>query len=179
MKGIKRFRQAIKNQQDAGGGEFRLAYHDAEEIAAEIEEEFGWAQGVPALVDADGNVVPLTTKVMYGDDGREVQVNHFRLAGHNFGDRLKWRVREMSGAVLDLGYLRLYVPDSWEKLEKDVDRIEIGDIEPDVCNYFSENGMKCSKCPAHSSTSCKVYIIYDVLRRAKALAERDGKGAEQ
>ena len=56
MKGIKRFRQAIKNQQDFGNGEFRLTYHDAKEIAAEIEEELSrlsWAQGVPAPVDAD------------------------------------------------------------------------------------------------------------------------------
>lgn len=39
IKGIKRLRQAIKNQQDAGCGEFRLTYHDAKEIAAEIDDE--------------------------------------------------------------------------------------------------------------------------------------------
>ena len=80
MKGIKRFRQAIKNQQDLGNGEFRLSYHDAEEIAAEIEDELArvsWAKDVPAPVDADGNVVPLTTKVMYDDDGDRLSVASF------------------------------------------------------------------------------------------------------
>ena len=37
--GVARLRQAIKNQRDAGEGEFHLTYHDAEEIAAEIEDE--------------------------------------------------------------------------------------------------------------------------------------------
>lgn len=75
MKGIKRFRQAIKNQRDAGEGEFHLNYHDAKEIADEIDAElleicnsaereigrYVWVHGVPAPVDADGEVVPLTT----------------------------------------------------------------------------------------------------------------------
>ena len=159
MKGIKRFRQAIKNQQDLGNGEFRLTYHDAEEIAGEIEDELArlsWAQGVPAPVDADGNVVPLTTRVMYDDDGREVQVNHFRLTGHNVGDRLKWRVREMSGAVLDLDHLHLARPDSWERLEEDIFTLAVSKRLAD---------------PKGDAKEC--------VSRAKALAERDVKGAER
>lgn len=74
MKGIKRFRQAIKNQRDAGEGEFHLNYHDAEEIAAEIEDEYGWAAGVPVPRDADGEVVPLTTRLMYTNKGEIIRV---------------------------------------------------------------------------------------------------------
>ena len=48
MNGIKRFRQAIKNQQDFGDGEFHLTYQDAEDLASEIEKESGWAAGIPA-----------------------------------------------------------------------------------------------------------------------------------
>lgn len=72
MKGIERFRQAIKNQQDAGEGEFHLAYKDAEEITDEIENELSrlsWAQGVPAPVDANCETVPLTIEVMYDREG--------------------------------------------------------------------------------------------------------------
>lgn len=39
MKGIKRFRQAIKNQRDLGNGDLRLTYQDAEKLCCEIEEE--------------------------------------------------------------------------------------------------------------------------------------------
>ena len=181
IKGIKRFRQAIKNQQDLGNGDLRLAYHDAEEIAAEIEGELAqlaWAKGVPAPVDADGEVVPLTTKAMYDEDGREVQVNHFRLTGHNVGDRLKWRVREMSGAVLDLDHLHLARPDSWEKLEEDVKRF--GD-DGTACEYFCNELRICDGCrsPSHIGFNCRNGVARDVLRRAEALAERDAKGAEQ
>ena len=42
MKGIERFRQAIRNQRDAGEGEFCLIYHDAEKIAAKILFGFDW-----------------------------------------------------------------------------------------------------------------------------------------
>ena len=174
IKGIKRLRQAIKNQQDLGNGDLRLTYHDTEEIAAEIEGELAqlaWAQGVPAPVDADGEVVPLTTKVMYDEVGREVQVNHFRLAGHNFGDRLKWRVREMSGAVLDLGSLHLRRPDSWELLEKDVSKAE----DKGICGYFgfAVNRPCSEECPARDARdSCAVTALHDVMRRAKALAGR-------
>lgn len=189
IKGTKRLRQAIKNQRDAGGGEFRLAYHDAEEIAAEIEDElleicgsaeretgrYAWAQGVPAPVDADGNVVPLTTKVMYDEDGREVQVNHFRLAGHNVGDRLKWRVREMSGAVLDLDHLHLARPDSWERLEEDIGSVS----NSSICTYFGWRGKPCEGCPAFigENPCCKREAMRDVLRRTKALAKRDAKAS--
>ena len=50
IKGIKRLRQAIKNQRDAGEGEFRLSFADVVAICDEIDAEFArlaWAAGVP------------------------------------------------------------------------------------------------------------------------------------
>lgn len=82
MKGIKRFRQAIKNQRDAGEGEFRLTYHDAEETAAEIEKEYGWAAGVPAPRDAEGREIPLGTEVLYHDDGGKCDVAYWEYHPH-------------------------------------------------------------------------------------------------
>lgn len=90
--GVVRLHQAIMNQQDFGNSEFRLTYHDAEEIAAEIEEELSrlsWAEGVPAPVDADGEVVPLGTEKLYTDDGEMVRVESIC-----HGARL-WYVRRM------------------------------------------------------------------------------------
>ena len=37
-----------------------------------MEEKKSWYEDIPAPVDADGNVVPLTTRKLYCEDGREV-----------------------------------------------------------------------------------------------------------
>ena len=179
MKGIKRFRQAIMNQRDFGNGEFRLTYHDAEEIADEIEDEFGWAHGIPAPVDADGNVVPLTTVVMYDKDGEEVRVSRFSLTNDGFEqNRRVWNARVMTGFIANLEDLHLHRPDSWEKLEKDVSKA----AGEGICGYFGfAMNRPCSEeCPARDAyDSCAVAAVHDVARRAKALAERDAKEASR
>ena len=177
--GAARLRQAIKNQRDAGEGEFRLTYHDAEEIADEVDDElawaedeltrFTWAEGVPTPRDADGEVVPLTTKVMFTDKGEMVRVESIC-----HGARL-WYVRRMhSDKTYWLNALHLNRLDSWEKLEKDVSKA--GD--EDICGYFGfAMNRPCSEeCPARDvHDSCAVTAVRDVIRRAKALAERDAK----
>lgn len=160
MKGIKRFRQAIKNQQDFGNGEFRLTYHDAEEIAAEIEEELAqlaWAKGVPAPVDADGNVVPLTTGVMYfGDSPRDV-------IGFHYNADNGWELYTTTLYTL-LSTFNLRRPDSWERLEED------SKLAPR--DYLQGRGMSPDK------TERVKAMAIDIVKRAKALAERDVKGAD-
>lgn len=175
MKGIKRFRQAIKNQQDFGNGEFRLAYHDAEEIADEIEDELArlaWAKGVSVPKDADGKVVPLDTEKLYTDKGEMVSVDSIC-----YGGRL-WHVRRMhSDKTYWLDSLHLRRPDSWGKLEEDVQRVkETGDI----CGYYDKVDKLCDECPALNIPGmCSATVLRDVLLRAKALAERDAKEADR
>ena len=177
MNGIKRFKQAIKNQQDFGNGEFYLAYPEAEEIAAEIEDEFSWADGVPAPVDASGEVVPLTTKVMYDKNGEEVKISRFSLTNDGFKQsRWVWNVRMLTGFIVNIEDLHLHRPDSWERLEEDVDRMQSHGA-CHRCNYFSLENIKCSECPAGGNKFCGYYIAHDVLRRAKALVEREAKEA--
>ena len=169
MKGIKRFRQAIKNQQDFGNGEFRLTYHDAKEIAAEIEEELSrlsWAQGVPAPVDADGEVVPLTTEVLYNGTGRELRVREIQFTREG---AYKWTAYcfPQGHGVADLFLVNctyLHCSDSWERLEKDAK------LAPR--DYLQGRGMDPDKTDRIKT------ITTDIVRRAKALAERDAKGAE-
>ena len=118
--GVARLRQAIKNQQDLGNGDLRLTYHDAEEIAAEIEDELAqlaWAQGVPAPVDADGKVVPLTTEVMYDDDGEERKGSIYRSFIWS-RERDRWYFGVINGSR-EVASLHLTRPDSWKRLEED------------------------------------------------------------
>lgn len=184
-----RLRQAIKNQRDAGEGEFRLTYHDAEEIADEVDDElawaedeltrFTWAEGVPTPRDADGEVVPLTTKVMYNAYGEECRIDGFRLS-LDPSSSSTW----LAGYVvigLDTGglvkNLHLRRPDSWEKLEEDINSIKDAACP---CDYFNhpDCGMPCYSCPAHTDAEdCIAELARDVLRRARKLAERDAKGA--
>ena len=56
-------------------------------------------------------------------------------------------------------------PDSWERLEEDA--------EKDPCGYFGFDGEEtCGKCPA-SGKNCEQTMARDIVRRAKALAERE------
>ena len=155
-KGIERFKQEIKDQQNLAG--CYLGHHDAEEIAAEIEDELAhvsWAAGVPAPVDADGEVVPLTTKVMYDDDGGEMTIKSFTF----YVDGSFWRTDPECPSVYAIDrvdLLHLHRPDSWELLERDV-------LTLAKCKFLADPEGDAKEC----------------IRRAKALAERDGEGAER
>lgn len=191
--GVARLRQAIKNQQDLGNGDLRLTYQDAKKLCCEIDEElleicnsaereigrYAWVHGVPVPVDADGEVVPLTTKVMYGEDGEEARISRFSLTNDGFEqNRWVWNARVMTGFIANLEDLHLHRPDSWEKLEKDVSKAE----DKGICGYFgfAMNRPCSAECPARDAhDSCAVTAMHDVLRRAEALAERDAKGAER
>lgn len=178
--GVARLRQAIENKWAAGEGEFCLTYHDAEEIAAEVEDElerFAWAEGVPVPKDADGEVVPLTTKVMYDDDGEKFRIARFRLDLAP-GASSTW-VAEYAAInglfpgryVKNLHLTRL---DGWERLEEDIQKV----AESDVCGYFDKGGKPCGDCPARrTQDKCASVALQDVMRRAKALAERDAKAS--
>lgn len=164
MKGIKRFRQAIKNQRDLGNGDFSLTYHDADGIATEIEDELeslSWAASVPAPKDADGEVVPLTTKVMYGDDGREQEIIFFKFNIDNYATQWSAFCKNKDG---NIGYaavsnIHLRRPDSWERLEEDVN---LG------CRDY---------CERYRLEECEYNVRVHMLERAKALAERGAKEA--
>lgn len=170
MKGIKRFRQAIKNQRDLGNGDFSLTYHDAEEIAVEIEKEYGWAAGVPAPRDADGEVVPLDTEVLYREDGGKCKVAYW---AYYPNEKDSWTaVSDVMGTKRACipKTLHLTSPDSWEKLEEDVQKVkETGDI----CGYYDKVGKPCNGCPARNIPGvCSATVLRDALRRSKALAGR-------
>ena len=125
-----------------------------------------WAEGIPAPVDADGEVVPLGTEELYADDGEMVRVDSICCGG-----RL-WRVKRMhSDKTYWLDSLHLHCPDSWEKLEGDIQKAAKTD---DTCAYFDNQGETCDGCPASDIPDpCSTIMLRDSLRRAKALAGRD------
>ncbi len=172
--GIQRLRQAIDNQSAAGEACFSLPMGEARALCDEVEDELArlsWAAGVPAPKDADGEVVPLTTQVMYTDKGETVRVGDIRFNG------CLWSIRVLdSGKLYWVGALHCTEQDSWALLEKDVRNAENGG----ACGYYGIGTEPCNEgCPGYKDleTPCEAIAMKDVLLRAEALAERDAKGA--
>lgn len=150
--GVARLRQAITNQATCGSGQFELSIDSADRLCRECEAELArlaWAQGAPVPKDADGVLVPLGTAELYTDEGEMVCVNSIRFDGYS------WIISSRSsGKRYWLDSLHLVQPDSWALLEKDVLTLAL------------------SKRLADQKGDAKECIC-----RAKALAERDAKGA--
>lgn len=170
-RGVARLRHAVANQALTGSRQFELSMRSADELCRECEEELAllsWAD-VPAPVDADGETVPLTAGTLYMGDGLELRV-------------LKISYRAKDGAwlaatdkaVMPLKLLRLKRPDSWGRLEKDVESLALG---CGACEYF-RSADACEGCAAQDDPgSCEAIAARDVVRRAKALAARDAQVA--
>lgn len=170
--GVARLRQAIESKWAAGEACFSLPIGEATTICDECEDElarFAWAKGVPAPVDADGEVVPLGTTELYTDKGEMIFVGDIRFDGY------RWYVCGTdSGRPYRLKQLHRTGQDSWKKLEEDIQKV----AESDVCGYFDKVGKLCGDCPARrTQDKCASVALQDVMRRAKALAERDAKAS--
>ncbi len=157
--GVARLRQAIENQASVGEASFSMPFDEASALLRECEDELwalSWAKGVPVPVDADGNVVPLDTEKLYTDDGEMVRVDSIC-----YGSRL-WYVRRMRSDKTYsywLDSLHLRRPDSWERLEEDVN---LG------CRDY---------CERYRLDECEYNVRVHLLERAKALAKRGAKEA--
>lgn len=161
--GVARLRRAIENQRDAGEACFALPIGEAAAICDECEDELAtllWAKGVPAPRDADGEVVPLTTKAMYGEGGREHDVvGHSSFTYHAGADR--WCVNFVLYGASNVSDFHLHRPDSWERLEED---LNLG------CRDY---------CERYRLEECDYNMRAHMFYRAKALAERDAKEADR
>lgn len=172
--GVARLRQAITNQATCGSGQFELSIDSADKLCREIENELeslSWAEGIPAPVDADGNVVPLTTKVMYTNRGQKIELREFYLLHSVLSGGFVWRaIRHVGNSVEDLklDFLHLRRPDSWELLEEDVERSKDQEC---ACAYFGRPPVYCAECPS-GGEDCSSFVAGDIFRRAKALAGR-------
>ena len=123
----------------------------------------------------------LTTKVMYTNSGKKIELSEFYLLHSVLSGGFVWRATpdtDHGVEDLKLDFLHLRRPDSWEKLEKDVSKA----AGEDICGYFGfALSRPCSaECPARDvRDSCAATAVRDVMLRAKALAERDAKGADR
>ena len=121
--------------------------------------------------DAEGREIPLDTKVLYNDRGVGYEVNRFTFGVDVITHEVEWTACSYgTGNMvyhLPVNSMHLERPDSWEKLEEDMDRcIE----ESDSCMYFSPGGdcFKCAK-PDSETCGCTAAVFNDIKRRIRRL----------
>lgn len=124
--------------------------------------------------DAEGREIPLDTVALYDKNGNICNVRRFIYTNDfDLGD--KWM---NSWYLIDDAYMKvkpeqLYLtpPDSWEKLEEDLDRcIE----ESNLCMYYGQD-LDCNNCTisGNESRGCTSIALEDIKKRIRKLRGED------
>lgn len=131
--------------------------------------------------DAEGREIPLDTKILYNEDGKCFKVNRFTYSVVQTMPGLKWGV-----VFMDCQYdycSSFYLtppetPDSWEKLEDDLDRaVESGGAGDEsifqsmACAYMNRDGEMCGDCKFWNKyvRNCTNQMLEDVVSRIRKL----------
>ena len=116
--------------------------------------------------DAEGREIPLDTNVLYDKDGNEMEVSRYQYypkVGPGY-----WNLRSVRNKYYRTDEVYLTPPDSWSKLEEDLDR-GAGASEYEACAYFRKSPCECSSCIADESISCERVLMRDVASRIRKL----------
>lgn len=125
--------------------------------------------------DAEGREIPLDTVALFNRDGNVYSIVRWTFTTDfdlSDGWSNKWRAITDRGFALDpaLVYLTTPEPDTWEKLEDDLDRC----IEADsLCAY--EPSEECSTCilPRDSQCNCDSFALKAIKERIRKLRGED------
>lgn len=121
--------------------------------------------------DAEGREIPLDTEILYDENGNEYEVHYYEYSVRRTIPQRKWQVVMMDCIVHNVSDLYLTPPDSWEKLEEDLNRcIE----ESDICAYYSGD-KTCRNCAISNDRSggCAPKVLEDILYRIRELRSED------
>lgn len=121
--------------------------------------------------DAGGREIPLNTAWLYDDNGQAYEVRTYCCAvDEDMPDR-KWEALLFSRGSAEIRSIRtttLYLtpPDSWEKLEEDLDRCIKADS---LCAYSPSE--ECSTCilPRDSQCNCDSFALKAIKERISKL----------
>lgn len=112
--------------------------------------------------DAGGHEIPLDTECLYTYKGEKQDVLSFTYRRRED----IWEI-ETDMRIVNSIYLYLTPPDSWEKLEEDLDRCI---KEGGLCAYYSPSG-RCSTCilDKKDPCSCNSIVLEDIEKRIRKL----------
>lgn len=122
--------------------------------------------------DAEGKEVPLDTKTLYDEYGNQWDVAKFiyDLSGETTDS--KWTVEYKNGVRRFISQMYLTQPDSWKKLEEDLDKCISNN---DSCCYYSKSGM-CCDCTIDSSSidyRCDSLVFNSIKERIHKLRSKE------
>lgn len=119
--------------------------------------------------DAEGQEVPLDTEVVYDASGNSRDVAKFVYYLNRGTTGGTWKAVYSNGVERAVSQIYLAPPDSWKKLEEDLNRATIGNGKEVECNYFGI--ARCSKkCPAWGGCGCcTVTLAENILSRIRKL----------
>mgnify|MGYP004545656179 CR=1 FL=1 len=118
--------------------------------------------------DAEGREIPLDTTVLYDEDGKEIEVSRYQYypkVGPGY-----WNLKSVRNKYYRMDEVHLTPPDSWEKLEEDLDRCIKEDC---LCPYSPSE--ECSECilPRDSQNHCDSIALEDIKERIRKLRGED------
>lgn len=125
--------------------------------------------------DAEGREIPLDTVALYDDDGNVYSVRRFiYTTDFDLGNEWmnSWYIVVDDYKTAKPEQMYLTSPDSWEKLEEDLDRcIE----ESDLCMYYNNQNPDCNNCTisGNESRGCTSVALEDIKRRIRKLRGED------
>lgn len=127
--------------------------------------------------DAEGREIPLDTELLYGKvSGEEYEVVCFIFRP----SMRQWRVelkRRNNFRIYETERFTLSQPDSWEKLEEDLDRVveNKDSFYSTACAYMNKGAATCNDCRlhGHNTSSCTVEMFKDVVSRIRKLMGED------
>lgn len=105
--------------------------------------------------DAEGREIPLDTGTLYKENGIAKYIYHYEFDPHD-----KYWVAETDDGPRKTSEFLLNQPDSWEKLEDDLDRcIE----ESNLCMYYNQN-LDCNNCTisGNETRGCTSIALEDI-----------------
>ena len=123
--------------------------------------------------DADGREIPLDTVALYDDDGNVYSIRRF-IYTNDFDLNDKWMnswyvvTDDYKTAKSEL--MHLTKPDSWKKLEDDLDRC----IEADcLCQYSPSEDCRECVLPRDTQCRCDSAALTDIKERIRKLVGED------
>lgn len=124
--------------------------------------------------DAEGREIPLDTVALYDDSGHVHNIRRFMYT-NDFDLNDKW-INSWIAVVDDYKtakpeQMHLNKPDSWEKLEEDLDRCI---KESNLCMYYNQN-LDCNNCTisGNKTRGCTSIALENIKKRIRKLRGED------
>lgn len=120
--------------------------------------------------DAEGREIPLDTVVLYGKDGKEIEVSRYQYypkVGPGY-----WNIKSVRNKYYRQNEVYITTPDSWKKLLDDLDKAA-SKTYCGTCTYFGNNPTDCDTCAIGDISACDSAAMRDIADRIRKLMGED------